>query len=113
MAALQPEQRADSPDREGLPDPSGSRHETERLRILGDHPSRDVELFQLHPGKAGVLDPPGNVDRPELGAYHSGPQPGEVGMPGRGLAEIVRFDVSAHAGILPDPPRQIREDSSM
>ena len=44
----------------------GGERQRQPVGITGDHPPGDVELLQLHPGVAAVLDLSRDVDRPEL-----------------------------------------------
>ena len=65
----------------------GGQRQRQPVGIPRDHPPGDVELLQLHPGVAAVLDLAGDVDRPELRPHLPLRQPVEIGVPavsGRG-----------------------------
>ena len=78
-----------------------------RVRILRDHPLRDVDLLELNASEPGILDVAGQVHRPELRAEHSRLEAREVGHAPGLLRQVVGVDIPRRLSVLADGPRQI------
>ena len=107
VAAFDPQERGDPPLSHLAPDIGCATGEGQVLRILGDHPSSDVDLLELiahHVERAQIA---GHVHRPELRPDHAGAEAGDVRIEASPGREIIRLDVTRWGALLPDHPGQI------
>ena len=80
MAALHPDKTGDPALRPRRLDIVGTQRQRHAVRVKCDQPLGDVDLFQRHLHRFGLVERGGDVDRPPLRADMPGPQPREIGM---------------------------------
>src|SRR6185437_5935640 len=105
MAALESKERADFPLLEVAADVFRTQSEREPVRILGDHPARDVDLLELDARVSGVGILAGSVHGPELRSDHPFLQSIEIGVSGGAFAQVVGIHVTTRDRVFTDPPR--------
>src|SRR4030095_10643045 len=93
MPALGSKERTDPAGGMRGPDILRGERTLQDVRILRDHASRDVDLFELHARETGITIFAGDVDRPELAAHHAPLQTSEVRVAGGGSTKVVCLDV--------------------
>ena len=97
VAALHAEQGRDFLLLLRVYDVVGGEGEHQTIGIAGNHPARDVELLELHPGKPAVLDLPGDIDGPELCSDPTLGEAREIGHPFARSTEVIRRNVAGSA----------------
>ena len=107
VAALHADEGRDPAALELPLDVAGRKRECQPVGVSGDEPARNIDLLQLHPGVAAVLDLPRHVDRPELRADLALGQAGEIGVAAGVLPEIVRRDITGRWDLGTDAPGKI------
>ncbi len=107
MPTLHAQQRADLPCPEGLLDVVRGVGRDQQLGVPGDHPPRNVELLELDSCVSAVTGFARHVDGPELGADLALPQPGKVGVPRRGIPEVVGLHIHRMLALGADLPGEV------
>ena len=107
VAALHAEQGGDAAPFEAALDVFGGQRQRQAVGVTRHDAPGDVELLQLHLGKATVLDLTRDIDGPELGPHLALGQPGQIGVPFGCLPQVVVQHVPGSILALPDLPGQV------
>jgi len=109
VAALRAEQRGDTPVAVRFLDVRNAERELQVVRIALDDAVCDVDLLKLDARETELLDVvgAGDPDGPELRADMALTQPCDIGIPRRGLVQIVGIDIAQRRPELTDHVRQV------